>query len=318
MSGHEPHRDVLQSVENAIGEAPRASGSRVAVTFIPPDIVALAGQVASLAEVEQIGRLATQAAGGYHIDNSLTVGVNRPDSDAELAREAQERLAHAGFSTVGVQVRDGIALLRGTATSLGVADRARAVVSEVMGIKAIRSDHLAVAREQVAGADIPADIDEATIADGVEDLLVGLLPPAGGRIEIRVTHRTVVLGGMVPSDLERTEAERLAREVPGVAHVINMLECQDGTAGWNERLAAEIRHRLGQPHDHASPVDIKVFVVRGAVYLFGTADFPEQVDQARDIVREVAGDVAVYSEVVVSSRHPRPAGGPGKGVEDAR
>ena len=330
MSRESGHSDIIGAVQGAIAALPRSSPDRIRVSFLTPDTVALCGEVGSLAEKEEIGRCAAQAARSCHIDNSLTVGSNRPRPDAVLEDQAREALFREGLTTLGARIRGGVAHLQGRADTLALVDRAKRVVGEVEGIREILTDHVALAAEQVtelvAPAPVPSDrpyeviaaLDEAAIGAGVASRLAAEFGMVGSQpVTVTVRRRSVVLTGTVRTGRERSLAEQAARNVPGVAHVFNLLVATDGSAGRNAQLESEIRHLLGRPKDHATPVDLKVFVVADEVFLFGQADFPEQVDEAIALVREAAGGLPVHTDVTVTSRHPRSASGPGHAVEDA-
>lgn len=337
MKSGEPHGDVIVAVETAIASTPRRSAERIRVSFLAPDTVALSGQVGTLAEKEELGRRAAEAARGCRVDNSLTVASNRPPDDGALASQARDVLSRERVSDIGVEVRGGKAILRGAAESVAEVEHARHIVAHIPGIAEVQTDHVAVATEQVAavvgsgvptgkpGAPMPADseivadLDEAAIVNAIQDRVACQLSPGRAEeITVQAKNRTVFLKGFVRTGEERETAEAIARSVPGPSRVVNLLLTQDGTAGRDQRIEAEIRRRLGKPDDHATPVDIKVFFEGGEVFLFGQADFPEQVDQAIGVAREVVGaSVPVNSEVVVTSRHPRPSTGAGGSVEDA-
>lgn len=337
MKRPEAHGDVIAAVETALAKLPRTSADRIRVTFLDPDTIALAGEVGTLAEKEELGRRAAEAAPGFKVDNSLTVAVNRPADDTTLASRAAELLVRERIPGIGVEVRQGVAILCGAALSVADVEHARRVVGQVPGIADVRTDHVDVATEQVTetvGALVPpgkpgmppapdseivADLDEAAIVNAIQARLAEQLPPGRAEeITVQARHRTVFLKGFVRTAQERARAEEIARSVPGSSRIVNLLVSQDGSAGRDERIEAAIRHRLGRLDDHASPVDIKVFCQKDEIFLFGQADFPEQVDQAIALAREVVGPhVPIWNEVVLTSRHFRPGTGPGHSVEKA-
>ncbi|MNT52522.1 Osmotically-inducible protein Y precursor [compost metagenome] len=138
--------------------------------------------------------------------------------------------------------------------------------------------------------------------------------------EIRVTfdQGIVRLTGFVKTAAERAQAERTARSVAGVRGVRNLLVSLDGSAGCDEALASEIRLGLAPRRDHASPVDIKVFVVEDTAYLQGVVDFPEQIAMAVAIAKRTPGIAHVHHALQVSERHFRSGAGPGHAAQDAR
>lgn len=336
MKGQE---DVANTMREAFAKDPKIRADRIRILMLAPDTVALTGEVQTLAEKDEAGFLARQIAPQYVVDNALTVAGNRLPSDAELTACAQSELAQEGFpSSVGVVVRGGVAILRGTALSLERVRHASLVVARVPGIREVVTDHLPVARDQVVetigpergarrgdvvqrgpGAEITADIDGADIVNRIEQKLGSRMqPPRSDEIRVSLVGRgSVRLTGFVKSAEERARAELLARSVSGVTHVRNLLVSQDGSAGCNEAVAALIRHALAPRRDHASPADIKVFVLEDTVYLQGDVDFPEQAMEAEAIARRTPGIQHVHSELRVTERHPRPGIGEGHAVEAA-
>ncbi len=329
---------IAATLRKAIMQDPVVNGARIRISMLGPDSVALEGEVSSLAQKEAAGQICRRLAPGCEVDNSLTISVNRPGDDAELTRLANEELEKQVLpASVGVKVEGGIGWLMGTAESRAIADQAHKATARVPGIREVRDERLAIYSGQVVeaigpertevggkmitqstGTQIEVPIDDAAIANEIVRVFAALMPPEhGDPASVSVTDATVRLFGVVRTRAESSMAERLARTVPGVRHVVNRLYVTDGSTGGDEAKAAEIRHALGYPKDHASPVDIKVFVVEDQAYLFGSVDFPEQALQAEAIARRTPGIDHVFSSLEPSERHFRPGKGPGHAAEDA-
>lgn len=338
--------DVANALREAFAKDPLIKAERIRITMLAPDALALQGEVSTLAEKDEAGFIARQIAPQCEIDNALTVSVNRPMDDATLARKAEEALVAANLPrTVGVQVQGGLATLRGSVESKELVRKARLAVAHVPGIKDVREEQLSIASRQVfeaigpertgrsdlaapgAGLELVGDLASPDVVNRIEELLANRLDPARAD-EIRVTFDAgiVRLTGFVKTAEELAQAEKFARSVPGVRGVRNLLVSLDGSSGCDEALAAEIRQGLapklrqgfGPKRDHASPVDIKAYVVGDTAYLQGVVDFPEQITQAVAIAKRTAGIAHVHHSLQVSERHFRSGAGPGHAATDAR
>lgn len=315
MRGQE---DVVNALREAFARDPIISAERVRISLLGPDSLVLQGEVQTLEAKEEASALAQQIAPTCVIDNALTVAGNRLQSDAALQRQASQALVEVGMpSTLGVEVRGGIAYLLGHAETIDERRLASQAVSRVPGIRAVRAEHLLIAPRAAAQDEVVNLQDERWLVNQIEEKLGAELRPArADEIAVSVEKGVVMLRGFVKTARERTKAEALARMVPGVKHLRNMLLAQDGSYGYNEALEAAIRHAFGRSGAHVSPVDVKIFVCEDTAYLFGQVDRPEQVQKAIDIVRSRAEIRHVFSSLTVTERHPPSAKGPGRAVKD--
>lgn len=333
MKGQE---DIANTLREAFGKDPKIKADRISITMLG-DTIALSGEVATLSEKDEATFLARQIAPQFDIDNSLTIAGNRLPSDQELQRAAEELLRREGLpASVGVRVQHGEATLVGDVESLDLRDRAARLISQVPGLRAVHVEGITPHRQQIVetigperstvhgkvetvgtGVPIVADRAASDIVNQIEAKLADELHRAD---EVRALVRggVVQLTGFVKSAEERVRAEILARSVPGVTEVRNLVVSQDGSAGCNEALAAEIRRKLTAV-EHLSPANIKVFVVDDYAYMQGDVDFPEQAMEAQRVARSVPGIAHVDVERLrVTDAHPRPGNAPGASVAQTR
>ncbi len=333
MKGQE---DIANTLREALAKDPKIKAERISITMLG-DTIALAGEVSTLAEKDEATFLARQIAPQLDIDNSLTVAGNRLHTDQELTQQAEALLRREGLpDSLGVVIQRGEATLKGSAASLELRDRAARLVAQVPGVRAVHVENVTPHRREVVetigpergtvhgqvqgvGTGLPIEVDRATsdIVNAVERKLGEVLRRAD---EIRTTVQggVVRLTGFVKSAEERAQAEILARAVPGVTDVLNLLVSQDGSAGCNEALATEIRRRLTTV-EHLSPANIKVFVVDDYAYLQGDVDFPEQAMAAKKVAQSVPGIAHVDAERLrITDAHPRPSHGAGRSVAETR
>ena len=328
---------IARALREALMRNPVVNGARIRISMLRPGFVALEGEVSSLAQKEAASIVCRGIMPGCEVDNGLTISVNRPEADVELTRLANEELEKQVLPrTVGVKVDGGVAWLMGSAESRAVANQAHGAVARVPGIREVRDERLAIYSGQVVeaigperaevggkvvnvspGTEIEVPIDDAALANQIVQVFTALMAPEHGEpVSVSVEDATARLFGVVRTRAESALAERLARAVPGVRRVVNRVFSTDGSTGGDDAKAAQIRHALGNPADHASPVDIKVFVVEDEAYLFGSIDFPEQGQQAEAIACQVPGIVHVHNGLVPSERHFRPGKGPVHAAED--
>ncbi|HEY9856117.1 MAG TPA: BON domain-containing protein [Stenomitos sp.] len=335
MKGQE---DVANVLRDAFAKDPKIRADRITITMLE-DTIALAGEVQSLAEKDEATFLARQIAPQFEIDNGLTVAGNRLPTDAELSRKAEELLRQEGLpDSLGVRVQRGEATLVGSAESLAVRDRAARVVGQVPGIRAVHVENVTPFRQEVvesigperstvhgkvqtvgSGTPIVVDRDVADLVSAIEQkLATELQPPRADEIRVTAKNGVVRLTGFVKTAQERVRAEILARSVPGVTEVLNVLVSQDGSAGCDEALGAEVRRRLAEV-PHLSPATIKVFVVGDTAYLQGEVDIPEQAMEAKRVVARVPGIAHVdNTQLRTTEKHPRSGHGPGRSVAETR
>lgn len=320
MKGQE---DVANVLREAFAKDPKIKAERISITMLAPDTIALSGEVSTLAEKEEASFLARQIAPQFDIDNSLTVAGNRLPTDAELQARAEAALRQEGIPvSLGVRVTRGAATLVGDVASLDLRDRARRLVAQVPGIREVHVEGVTPHRQQIVetfgpGENLVVDRSASDLVSEIEEKLGAELRRAD---EIRVVAKggVVTLTGFVKGAAERVQAEILARSVAGVTEVRNLVVSQDGSAGCNEALAAEIRRALGGV-THLSPANIKVFVVEDYAYLQGDVDYPEQAMEAKRLAQGVPGIAHVDAAYLrVTDAHPRPGNAPGRSVAEAR
>lgn len=291
--------DLRQALLDAYAHMPEIGSMSIHVTFLE-DAVALTGEVASLQAKEEAENLARQIVPGLAIDNSLVITGNRPADDAELTTRAQQALLDDGLEA-GVEVRDGIALLRGNAGSLDARNRAHRVVARIPGIREVQDARAATALPRELGP------DDIRLTNAVEERLANAMAtPRADEIRARTQDGKVTLDGWVKSAEEAILAERLAQEVPGVRSVESRLVSTDGATGGDEALNQEIRRLLGKRGDMLSPVDVLSAVVKQEAFLWGEVDTPEQRLAAEALAQEVPGIVRVTNYLQVVNRRSRP------------
>lgn len=105
----------------------------------PPGSSAFFGVSSSLREVRRAGEVAARCPGARAVDNLVAVECARPPTDAEL-QDAARSAAASVDPRVEVEVKNGIAVLRGQVARPELLDGVIRAVEGTAGIKALRSE----------------------------------------------------------------------------------------------------------------------------------------------------------------------------------
>src|SRR5262249_17896424 len=72
---------------------------------------------------------------------------------------------------------------------------------------------------------------DTAITTAVKNKLAADPTTSAARINVDTSNVVVTLSGKVPTAAEKSEAERIARNTQGVAHVVNSISCDQGAGG---------------------------------------------------------------------------------------
>jgi len=124
-------------------------------------------------------------------------------------------------------------------------------------------------------------------------------------IAIKSIDGVVLLAGIVRSDLERAQAEQIAKKVRGVMGLTNCLIVCPRTATLppdpdiTREAVAMIRHQFPEQVDA-----VQVLVQNGRVALEGELNWYYQRDVVEGIVRSLRGVAMVTNKIRVNERTP--------------
>lgn len=293
--------DLAYAIREALAQDPEIRSPRLRVSWLE-DAIVLSGEVDNLEVKNHAEQVARRLAPQFNIDNSLTVAMNRPRSDLELTRLAQEVLAADPDipQDLGVKVENGIALIMGSSQDLASIQRAEHLLAKLPGIRGVhrQATHL----DRILIADTAYDLDDQSVLDEIAKRLGKLDPPLDRRVTVRVNNGVAHLYGEVLSSCDRIKAEREAYRVPTIRRVFNRLDVYDGTITPDENAQAHIRARIGKPCDDATTGYIGVMVEGNTAYLYGVAEKPEGRDQAEHLARKEPGIQFVVNDIKVMDR----------------
>jgi osmotically-inducible protein OsmY len=194
-------------------------GVRYIAVVVRDGVVTLTGFVRSLLEKSRAETITRRVAGvrGLANDIEIRLPIFGRKLDPEIAREVLAYISKE-MPTVGehicVRVANGHLTLEGEVESEDQKVRAEELVASVHGVRTITND--LVIGLPILTLGIKQQIEDAfkRAAEVDADTITVEIAPAG----------TIVLGGIVRSQLEREEAERIARLEPGILTVVNRIE----------------------------------------------------------------------------------------------
>lgn len=296
--------EVIGQVRHALAKAPGLRAPMIHVAFLE-DHVTLSGMIDDPAQAAQAVEIVKQTVPGLAVENDLTVSTDKAVLDdrrletaaSEALERARERIRTRPV-TVSVQVLNGLALLRGSCST--DADRLALIdaLAGVPGLRGVDADGFAVASFGTA--------DDIRLGNLAVERLQRESPHLAIPVKVDVRHRCAYLTGSVRHEKDRTLAERIVREVPGLKHVHNQLRCyqagdrSDGSAKLEQQLIHELG-RAGLP----SP-NLHVFVAEGIATLDGDVESIEQKRLALRLANALPGIEQVFDNLKVADRYGEP------------
>jgi hyperosmotically inducible periplasmic protein len=148
-------------------------------------------------------------------------------------------------------------------------------------------------------------IDDASLVTRVKAALVGNPVTKARDIHVEVFRGQVQLAGFVDSASEKSEAERIAREIGGVKSVRNDLQVQpsDRSAGAvvdDSVITARVKTALiGDKRTKAFQIEVNTN--RGVVQLAGFVDDAKAKYAASEVAESVSGVKGVRNDLEVKS-----------------
>lgn len=208
--------DIQRDVSNELKWDPSLRDDDVAVA-VRDGVVTLAGNVHSFVEKWAAERVASKVKGVKAIANNLEVKLpsssERPDP--EIARAAVNALSwHASLpqDRIKVKVERGWVTLDGDVDFYYQREAAERAVRPLWGVKGVNN------LITVRAAPTPSDVKQK-----IKDALQRGAGFDADRITVEVDGHKAVLRGSVRSFAEMRDAERAARNAPGITEVENRL-----------------------------------------------------------------------------------------------
>lgn len=154
------------------------------------------------------------------VNNEIIVRPTYPEqSDGWMALKIRGRLLVKGnVSAVStkVGVKDGHAILTGTADNLAQKELTGIYAAEIHGVKSVQNDLVVIDRPTMA-----EKIDDASITSQVKYALLTHRSTSAVKTKIVTSDGVVLVTGEASSDAERSLVTKLAKDVRGVVSVSN-------------------------------------------------------------------------------------------------
>lgn len=147
-------------------------------------------------------------------------------------------------------------------------------------------------------------MDDSTITAKVKSALLDNKAIQSSDISVKTSSGAVTLRGFVGSDVQRAQAEDIAKQVEGVKSVSNKLQVQQGkgssVGGYvdDTAITSEVKAKLLADSIVPSRT-VKVQTSEGAVMLSGTVKTEKQRAQAERVAAEVSGVKSVKNDIEI-------------------
>lgn len=191
---------------------------------------------------------------------------------------------------VGVSVTQGVVTLQGHVDTYPEKQRAEKAALRVRGVRSVANDLV---------VHVPRDgtRDDTDIALGITQAMTKNVNIPRGAVQSTVRNGWVVLDGKIDWEYQRLAAEKVARDVPGVAGLTNSIRLEQHASPQNvEREITAALHRLADIDAH----DVQVRIVESVAVLTGRVSSWQEVNAARRAAADAPGvsrvDVKLHVE----------------------
>jgi len=216
----------------------------------------------------------------------------RPDAAADDLVKQRITTRLAGQVTLHVEslqieVADGVALLSGTAASLGEVRTLIRIVGGVVGVNAV-TNNVTVRLSSRTSDDIQQEIRRS---------LERRARFQASPISVKVTGGDVTLEGKVDRGLDRLDAEMIAASVEGVTRIVNRIEVISSEATSPEQIRKRVLSILTNPLTFGLIRDLEVAVAGGTVTLRGIVHREADREEAERLALGVPGVAQVDNQI---------------------
>ena len=220
-------------------------------------------------------------------------------NDAQILKDAQNKLKNKRFSGVQVSVQSGIAMLSGSVKLYADKQDAGKNVGKVKNIVSVVNDIQVQAGETT----------DQQLADRIGKQLaydrVGY-GNAFNAITVSVNNGVVTLGGHALGPVAKESALNLAKRTPGVQNVVDKIEVDPLSPMDNQTRIAVARRVYGYPSLNKYAINpanpIRITVINGHVILSGVVDNQADKDVAGIQANTVPGVFSVTNNLQVAGQ----------------
>ena len=210
---------LAQSDSQILSQLQKRIGPGTGVTIsINDGVVTLAGTTSGLSQKMNIINMARRTVGVTSVADRITVVPAVKQTDAQIAdavRKAFEaNLTSQERKAISISVRNGVVTLTGTLPSSYPKQVAGVLASTVPGVVDVQN--------QIVVKPAVARTDAEILTDVTTRFAKNPIIPAS-QIAVTVSNGVVTLSGTVSTFVQAEQAESVARFVPGVVDVRNLL-----------------------------------------------------------------------------------------------
>jgi osmotically-inducible protein OsmY len=220
-AGTATDQQLKTRVEQRLADS-RVRGIKVSV--VREGTIALTGPVASAGAKQDLIAEVLKVDGVKEIVSELTIG--KAESDQKLAERVAEQMRRSTYFTVFDEVQigvdNGVVTLTGYVTQPIKSDDLARRASHVDGVREF------VNRLEVLPASVSDDRLRSIIANTLyrDPAFSNYASQAVPPVHIIVRNSSVLLTGVVNSEVERRQAENIVRHIPGIIGVQNALRVE--------------------------------------------------------------------------------------------
>ncbi len=199
-------------------------------------VVILTGTVADASHKSLAENTVEGLPGVKRVDNQLVVNGEQPaeHSDAWISMKVKTALLfHRNVSASGtsVNVKDGVVILTGEASSLAQKELTTEYAKDIDHVKTVVND-MTIAQIPAAPEAATSDkIDDASITAEVKSSLLSHHSTSALHTTVSTTDGVVTVGGVAKNDAEKSLVTKLATDINGVNSVINNMTIAVPVAG---------------------------------------------------------------------------------------
>lgn len=164
--------------------------------------------------------------GVLSVDNRLKIKGESPaeHSDAWLGTKVKSALLfhrNVRATKTDVNVRDGVVILSGEASSLAQKELTSEYARDVEGVKEVKNE-MTIAKNPTASSQTTGEkIDDASITAQVKSSLLSHRSTSAIKTKIETTDGVVTVSGIAKNDAEKSLVTKLITDINGVISVIN-------------------------------------------------------------------------------------------------
>lgn len=279
---------LREHIEQEIAQEPRVSG-KVTVEVAKRHI-RLSGVVNSL-EQKELAESIARKYGPVDVENDIVIESTKAIEDEEVLSEARRAIAKNPdlAHDIGIdRVVDGVAYLKGHSESVFEIEQAAETVAEAPGVKDVVSEIKITPGVSITDVDLVGEVKQALHAE----------PSIHSEfISASAKNGVVTLSGTVDNMDQKALASNIAKLMPGVAKVVNILEVNESPTSIDKAIENEVIKAL--EISDINMANVRVNVLDGVAYLDGSVNTIRQKELARRIAESVQGVRYVQNDLVI-------------------